>query len=349
MTTPRPSLHSIPPPDVDLLSAYLDDQLSTGDRAALEARLNAEPTLQDGLEQLRRTVAVLRAVPEVAIPRSFRLDPAKYRRSIPYWARYGTMRAVAMVGSAAATFMILFGLLMSRTGFAPQMISSTSPQNTQAAVQATQMPTLTRSDKGTGEGNTPTALPTATGASENELKLTMTAPAAGMIAAFPTPTSTPASSATSVRAFSGGDEGRSAATISAPAPILESAAASEEAPGAGAADALLITASPRAEKFLPSPSPQPLPTQAPARTAAPAQPPAVSPSERPASTTEALLVPATATALPTATPSQESDNMIRGALSESINPTGRLLVVAGLALGLISLVTLLIAWLRSRT
>lgn len=349
MTTPRPSLHSIPPPDADLLSAYLDDQLPAGDRAALEARLNAEPALQDALEQLRRTVAVLRAVPEVAIPRSFRLDPAKYRRSIPYWARYGTMRAVAMVGSAAATFMILFGLLMSRTGFAPQMISSASPQYTSAAVQATPIPALTRSDKGTGEGNTPTALPTATGASENELKLTMAAPAAGMIAAFPTPTSTPSPVSTSVRAFAGGDEGGSAATISAPAPILESAAASEEAPGAGAADALLVTASPRAEKSQPSPSPQPLPTQAPARTAAPAQPPAVSPSERPAATTEALIASVTPPPIPTATPSEESDLMLRRALGEDINPTARLLVVAGLALGLISLVTLLIMWLRSRT
>lgn len=347
MTTPRPSLHSIPPPDADLLSAYLDDQLSSGDRAALEARLNAEPALQDALEQLRQTVAVLRAAPEVAIPRSFRLDPATYGRNIPYWARYGAIRAVAMVGSAAATFMILFGLLMSRTGFTPQMISSTSPQYTQAAVQATQIPALTRSDKGTGEGNTATALPSSTDAGENELKRTLTSPAAGMIAAFPTPTSTPAATATSVRAFSGGDEGRTAATISAPAPALESAVTSEAAPGAGASDALLVTASPRMEKLQLSPTPQPLPTQAPARTLAPAQPPAVSPSEQPMAATEAVIASVTPT--PTATPSEESDLIVRQAHAEDLNPMARLLVVAGLALGLISLVTLLIAWLRSRT
>jgi hypothetical protein len=63
--------------DFDWLSAYLDDQLPARDRAALEARLAAEPALRAALDDLRLTVRALRALPLVKPPRSFTLTPAQ--------------------------------------------------------------------------------------------------------------------------------------------------------------------------------------------------------------------------------------------------------------------------------
>ena len=63
--------------DFDLLSAYVDDQLPTAEKAGLEARLTVEPELRTTLRELRLTVRALRALPPVAPPRSFALTPAQ--------------------------------------------------------------------------------------------------------------------------------------------------------------------------------------------------------------------------------------------------------------------------------
>jgi len=57
--------------DDELLSAYLDDELSAGDRARLEARLAADPALQAELDALRHTVALLHELPPMPLPRNF--------------------------------------------------------------------------------------------------------------------------------------------------------------------------------------------------------------------------------------------------------------------------------------
>jgi anti-sigma factor RsiW len=63
--------------DFERLSAYLDHQLSPGERADLEARLAREPELRATLRELRLTVRALRALPPVKPPRSFVLTPAQ--------------------------------------------------------------------------------------------------------------------------------------------------------------------------------------------------------------------------------------------------------------------------------
>ena len=55
------------------LSAYLDDQLAPSERAALERHLPTCARCADELAELRRTVALLRAMPTPALPRSFAL------------------------------------------------------------------------------------------------------------------------------------------------------------------------------------------------------------------------------------------------------------------------------------
>jgi anti-sigma factor RsiW len=98
--------------DLELLSAYLDGELSTAQRTRVEARLAAEPELRSALEELQYVVRTLRTVPTLPVPRDFRLDPAKYGRGTAWWARYGAMRLVGTLGAAAAVALIAVGALM---------------------------------------------------------------------------------------------------------------------------------------------------------------------------------------------------------------------------------------------
>jgi anti-sigma factor RsiW len=57
--------------DYELLSAYLDKQLSARERARLETRLRTTPELHSALEDLHKTHLLLRSLPRPRRPRSF--------------------------------------------------------------------------------------------------------------------------------------------------------------------------------------------------------------------------------------------------------------------------------------
>lgn len=62
--------------DLEDLSAFLDGELSPNRAARLEERVKSEPALQEALEGLRRTVKLVKSIPEVPTPRDFTLTPA---------------------------------------------------------------------------------------------------------------------------------------------------------------------------------------------------------------------------------------------------------------------------------
>lgn len=68
-------LSDLPTRDLELLSSYLDDGLSAKQKDRLIERLEREPDLRWALEELRRTVSIVRSLPEVRPPRSFTLTP----------------------------------------------------------------------------------------------------------------------------------------------------------------------------------------------------------------------------------------------------------------------------------
>ena len=79
--------------DLELLSAYLDNQLPAAARAQLERRLAAEPDLNEALAGLSATVRALRALPTQKIPRNFMLDATYARTGLKPSARsYGFLR-----------------------------------------------------------------------------------------------------------------------------------------------------------------------------------------------------------------------------------------------------------------
>lgn len=98
------------PQDIELLSAYLDQELDPGESARLEARLQVEPDLNSALRDLRRTRQVLRSLPVVRAPRNFTLTPdaAGILRKEPGWLRwFSTLR----LSSALAGLMLILVLM----------------------------------------------------------------------------------------------------------------------------------------------------------------------------------------------------------------------------------------------
>jgi anti-sigma factor RsiW len=80
MNSPQSHPSRSPEHDTELLSAYLDNQLSVAERVSLERRLAQDPELRAELAELRATAAALGALTPLRPPRSFTLDPATARR-----------------------------------------------------------------------------------------------------------------------------------------------------------------------------------------------------------------------------------------------------------------------------
>ncbi|WP_448337688.1 anti-sigma factor family protein [Chloroflexus aurantiacus] len=75
MTTLSPSPSELPEQDRELLSAYIDNELTPAERSALEERLRVEPSLRRELAELRAVRDLLREQPWVTPPRTFTLTP----------------------------------------------------------------------------------------------------------------------------------------------------------------------------------------------------------------------------------------------------------------------------------
>ncbi|MBL8145164.1 MAG: hypothetical protein JNL34_02160, partial [Anaerolineae bacterium] len=110
MPDDRPVNPTLPPDDLDALSAYLDNQLLPAERAALEARLATEPGLREQLGGLRAVQAALRGLPELKAPRNLTLTAAQARpvkRTAVFPAFVSGLSAVAAILLIAAGLGIL--------------------------------------------------------------------------------------------------------------------------------------------------------------------------------------------------------------------------------------------------
>lgn len=131
MNSSQPQPSSPTERDLELLSAYLDNQLSVAERVSLDRRLQSDPALQAELEDLRATTAALRALEPVRPPRSFTLDPAtapRPRRIFPF-------AFVMQMGSGLAglALVLLATVQLLGTGLVPAAPSAPASQPTAAA------------------------------------------------------------------------------------------------------------------------------------------------------------------------------------------------------------------------
>jgi anti-sigma factor RsiW len=61
--------------DIEALSAYLDGELDSRERARVEILLNEDPEMREALNTLQQTRALVRSLPKVKVPRNFSLTP----------------------------------------------------------------------------------------------------------------------------------------------------------------------------------------------------------------------------------------------------------------------------------
>jgi hypothetical protein len=99
---------------VDLLSAYLDNQVSAAERDRIERHLSSCETCRREYDTLRQTVMFLRAMPQVRVPRAFTLSEAQagIRRpsARPGWP-VGVLRGVGAIAAVLLVAVVATTLL----------------------------------------------------------------------------------------------------------------------------------------------------------------------------------------------------------------------------------------------
>lgn len=90
------------PKEWQLLSAYLDDQVSPRERIQIEKKLASDDAFRQAFENLRQTRAVIRAMPRRRVPRNFTLTPdmvpaKRGLRLIPVFRFSSAFAAIAAV------------------------------------------------------------------------------------------------------------------------------------------------------------------------------------------------------------------------------------------------------------
>ncbi len=107
-----------------LLSAYVDGQVTEPERRTVEEHLSGCGPCTSDLEELRATVALLRALPELPVPRSFALEQAPVLSVGGTGLLRAARLATAVAGSLSAA--VLAGALMTGlfTGSADEAASA---------------------------------------------------------------------------------------------------------------------------------------------------------------------------------------------------------------------------------
>jgi hypothetical protein len=102
--------------DLEILSAYLDGEISRKDRERLEARLLEEEVLQNTLDELQRTRQVIRSLPAIRAPRNYYLTPEMVGRKEPVSRAFPVLRFASVLASVLFVLLFLGDILVPRTG-----------------------------------------------------------------------------------------------------------------------------------------------------------------------------------------------------------------------------------------
>lgn len=302
--------------DYELLSAYLDGELTTAERSALDARLQAEPELRRELDSLRQTVSLIRALPSMKAPRDYTLDE-RQTRPARLWI-FPASTAFSAISAAAAMLLVVLGVVTLLSSGAPQAATSVSSQ---IALQATVLSTA-EDDEAENAVPLPLDLITAEGFTANDAQLKtdavlttvsapqeesggamqrQTAPGALALPAMPQPQGSPPPSSLM----------GSAAQPTLTAELFFGAEEAPDMTGAAAADSFAMEAAQPTMTASPSPTSTPTPSSTPTHTP-----------------------PPTATLTPTPVPVS--------AATGGVSTVGVVMVIAGVALLALAIATSLV-------
>jgi hypothetical protein len=110
--------------DDELLSAYLDGQVTPQDQGRIEAALAADAGLAGSLATLRYTKTMLAAAPRLPAPRPFTLNEAMIGRSQPRRGWLAWLQPATLRGAAAMAAVMLLVLVVGDVGVRTQIIPS---------------------------------------------------------------------------------------------------------------------------------------------------------------------------------------------------------------------------------
>jgi hypothetical protein len=127
--------------DVELISAYLDDQLSPKDRSLLETRLKTEPALRNELQELSQTRLLLHNLPRLRAPRNYYVKA----ETIPDRTTFRLAPVFGIVSAVASLLLVLviFGSTFFKTSqpvaMAPvapmaQQVTNTPPETVRSSI-----------------------------------------------------------------------------------------------------------------------------------------------------------------------------------------------------------------------
>jgi len=121
---------NLSPQDYELLSAYIDGELTDAEQQALQGRLSNDPLLQRELDSLQATVNLIHLVPEMTAPRDFTLTQEMVTPKNVVQLRPHRAPRTAYLSLVASVTLMLFGALF--------MFSEISQDSTTASVDRAQ-------------------------------------------------------------------------------------------------------------------------------------------------------------------------------------------------------------------
>ena len=103
-------------PTIEQLSAYLDGQLSSGELSECDTHVETCQQCQQMLAELRETVALLHALPQPTLPRSFTLPPISL-------SPVSHLRSLFLQHRSMPLHVVGYGLPMSRVWYEQSVLS----------------------------------------------------------------------------------------------------------------------------------------------------------------------------------------------------------------------------------
>jgi hypothetical protein len=103
--------------DIELLSSYLDGQLSPSESARLEARLSSDPELASAFDDLRAARGILRKLPSRKAPRNFTLTRQMVGLKPPLPRSYPFFRLSTALATALLTLTFAANLVAPRLSY----------------------------------------------------------------------------------------------------------------------------------------------------------------------------------------------------------------------------------------
>ncbi|TAK14782.1 MAG: hypothetical protein EPO32_00385 [Anaerolineae bacterium] len=127
----------ISPRDLEFLSAFLDNQLSTRDRNRLQTRLIGEPDLKQAMDELRTTRELMRRTPQLKAPRSFVLSREMVSVNIRAVNLARSLRSLSVVAAVLLAMVVTGDVLTGGAGLRGfPGAGAAAPEESAALVQA---------------------------------------------------------------------------------------------------------------------------------------------------------------------------------------------------------------------